>query len=731
MKKLNSIYILLLCFSYSLVNLFSQEQDSIKKINLNEVLFKTYRSQIEELSTLHKVESGMINAGKKNEIIQLKNSLTNVADKSARQIFAKVPGIFVYDMDGSGNQLNISTRGLDPHRSWEFNMRQNNIMTNSDIYGYPASHYSPPLESIQKIELIRGTSALQYGSQFGGMINLLTKSADSTKTFNAELQNSVGSFGLFSSYNAVHGQVNKIKYYAYWYKRVSDGYRENSNSNAQAQFIQLIYEPNAKWTASLELARSQYVYRIPGALTDSMFYENPRQSTRARNYFSPDIVIPSFKLKWKANSNIGIDWTNSAVLGTRNSVQFIGFANQPDTFNIISKSYNARQVDIDQFNSYTSELKAQFSHSVFGLKNTLITGFRAIHNELNRRQLGKGTGGTDYDLHITGDFGRDLKFTTKNLALFAENLIEIHPRLDLVFGFRIEEGNSRMSGKISYLEKEKIPITIHHRFPLFGSSLQVKLSKSVLFYSAFSQGYRPTIFADLIPASVLEQNDPNIKDGKGYNLELGFKGNVFSKIKFDINYFQLLYKNKIGSVLQTDSLGNQTFYKTNIADAITHGVESLIEIKLLESNRFALSIFSAGSYMNAHYKSGELRNGNENVDITNKKVETVPAWISRNGVQGFYKKLSCSLQYSYVSKTYSDALNTINPSSNGARGLVPQYSIWDFNSGYRFHSKLMIKASVNNILNNSYFTKRPAGYPGQGVWSSDGRSFVGTLIVLL
>lgn len=50
-----------------------------------------------------------------------------------------------------------------PHRSWEFNIRQNGVIINSDMYGYPASHYSAPMESFEKIELIRGTGSLQYG----------------------------------------------------------------------------------------------------------------------------------------------------------------------------------------------------------------------------------------------------------------------------------------------------------------------------------------------------------------------------------------------------------------------------------------------------------------------------------------------------------------------------------------------------------------------------------------
>ncbi|MFM7431688.1 MAG: TonB-dependent receptor plug domain-containing protein [Flammeovirgaceae bacterium] len=134
--------------------------------------------------------------------------------------------MFVYDMDGSGNQINISTRGLDPHRGWEFNNRFNGIITNSDMYGYPASHFSMPMESIDQIKLVRGTGSLQYGAQFGGMINYVAKKADTTKSFSFESINTVGSFGLQTTYNAISGKIGKVEYYIYYHRRVSNGYRD-------------------------------------------------------------------------------------------------------------------------------------------------------------------------------------------------------------------------------------------------------------------------------------------------------------------------------------------------------------------------------------------------------------------------------------------------------------------------------------------------------------------------
>ncbi len=257
----------------------------------------------------------------------------NISEKIGGQIFAKIAGAFVYDMDGSGNQLNVSTRGLNPHRSWEYNVRQNGIMVNYDIYGYPASHYSAPLESIQKIELIRGTASLQYGAQFGGMINYVTKQADTSRKISFESINSAGSYGLFCSYNAIDGTIGKLRYYAYYQKRVSDGYRKNATSDAEAQFMSLEYLFNSKLRLKAELGRSTYLYHLPGPLTDALFNADPRQSTRSRNYFSPDIFIPSLALDWKINESTNLNWTTSAVLGNRSSVQLIALANIPEDLN--------------------------------------------------------------------------------------------------------------------------------------------------------------------------------------------------------------------------------------------------------------------------------------------------------------------------------------------------------------------------------------------------------------
>ena len=110
---------------------------------------------------------------------------------------AKVPGIHTWESDGSGIQIGMATRGLSPNRSWEFNVRQNGYDISSDPFGYPEAYYTPQLQAVQRLQIVRGAGALQYGPQFGGMLNfILRDGSDIQKSIELETQNTAGSFGL-------------------------------------------------------------------------------------------------------------------------------------------------------------------------------------------------------------------------------------------------------------------------------------------------------------------------------------------------------------------------------------------------------------------------------------------------------------------------------------------------------------------------------------------------------
>jgi Fe(3+) dicitrate transport protein len=716
---MKNIHLLILLFISSIV-FAQQKEDSSKVLKLNEVQIKEQQFKF-NIQSLPNTKGTYLYAGKKTEVINVLGLNANIAEKTARQIFAKVPGIFVYDMDGTGNQLNISTRGLDPHRGWEFNVRKDAIITNTDMYGYPASHYSMPMEAIQNIELVRGTGSLQYGAQFGGMLNYVSKQGDSTKTFDFETTNSIGSYGLFSTYNAIGGQVGKVNYYAYYSKRVSDGYRSNSRSDYEAQSAQITYRPTSKLSLKADFSRSKYVIQLAGQQTDAMFNADPRASTRSRNYYSPDIYVPSVSLNWTLNNRTKFSWVTSAVLGSRNSVMFDKTADVIDKIDTQTLQYANRQVDIDNYHSYTSELRILHEYNIGKVASILVGGVQLMNNDLHRRQQGKGTTGSNFDLTITGDWGRDLHLKTQNIAIFIENRINLSSKLAISPGLRLESGESKMSGFISYYDPAKLPNVIAHRFPLFGINTDYQLSENQNLYAGFSQAYRPVIFKDIIPASIYEKSSDNLKDASGYNFEMGYKGN-FEKLRIELTYFQLLYKNRLGTLAQTDANGNFQILRTNIGDSFTKGLEVFIEYYARINAKTNFSIFSSTSLMEAKYLKAEIRSGEKNISIEGNFVESTPQIISRNGATFRYRKLSFTSLFSYTAKSYADALNTLQPSANGSVGLVPAYGILDFNATYRISSKLQFKLNLNNATDRQYFTKRPQFYPGPGIWASDGRS---------
>jgi Fe(3+) dicitrate transport protein len=703
------------------------QEDSSRLITAVNITELAVRKSVERLP---EVQGTYIFSGKKTEVLNIQGSNSNLADKIARQVFAQIPGIFVYDMDGTGNQINIATRGLDPHRGWEFNMRQNGFLSNTDMYGYPASHYGVPLEAVERIELVRGTGSLQYGAQFGGMLNYITSQTDSTRRFSGKVIQTVGSYGLVNAFLSAGGRVGKIRYNAYYNRRVSQGYRKNGESSGENYMLQLAWHPIKNLVFQAQIGSSYYRHQLPGPLNDSMFHVDPKASTRARNYYSPDIYLPAFSVHWNPGANTKIQWSTSAILGSRNSVMFDKASTVVDAIDSTTGLYAARQVDIDKYRSLTSELRVLQAYNLGKMRSHIAFGIQVMNNDLHRMQQGKGSTGSDWDLALQNgtSWGRDVHLRTKNLAVFAENHAKITKDLSVNLGMRYEKGQSEMTGKIAYLSDEQIPNVIQHDFPLFGASVQYTPLKNRILYGGWSQAYRPVIFKDIIPASIYERVSKDLKDAHGYNSEIGFRGET-QHWKWDIGLFQLLYRNRMGTVSSQDSSGQYLVLHANIGDSRNRGIEIFLRYNLKVAKYTMLSVFTSTSIMNAVYLQGQVRHHNENISVAGRRVESAPELITRNGINIIYRRWSGSILCSYTASTYADALNTEKPDAAGAVGLVPAYTLLDMSLAYKVGNNIAFRFSANNIANASYYTKRPQFYPGPGIWPSDGRTIQGSVCV--
>src|SRR5450432_1888804 len=225
---------------FQINSIAQQGKDSIKIKSLDSVIVN---AQLKTRGTtyLPDIKGMYIFAGKKTNEIELSDKTPGLELNNARTALAKIPGLTMWEMDGAGTQLNIGSRGTDSHRSIEMNMRQNGYNTNSDIFGYPENHYTVPMQAIEEIQLVRGSAALQFGPQFGGMMNFKLKQGDSTKPFAMESEQTGGSCNYFNSFNAAGGSKGKLNYYAFYDNRHGNGWRNNVKFNYHSYYVHLGY----------------------------------------------------------------------------------------------------------------------------------------------------------------------------------------------------------------------------------------------------------------------------------------------------------------------------------------------------------------------------------------------------------------------------------------------------------------------------------------------------------
>ena len=718
-----------ICFISIYQEFFTQNLDSSKTISLDEIQIfeRTTKNDIKRLS---EVEGTLIYSGKKNEVINLNSLDADFSINNTRQLFSKVPGVNIWESDGSGIQTSISTRGLSPNRSWEFNVRQNGYDISSEVFGYPEAYFSPPSEALSRIEIVRGAASLQYGPQFGGLLNYVIKKGDSIKPIVFETQQTGGSYGLFNSYNALGGTYKKFTYYTYYHHRNAEGWRENSKYETNTGYASLEYAINSKLKIGFDYTHMEYKSQQPGGLTDSMFISNSRQSKRSRNWMVLPWNVGSLNLDYTISENSKLTVKLFGTFSERKSVGYMKGINTADTFNTSLNSFNLRQIDKDIYQNAGTEVRFLQSYKLLNQKSALAIGTRVYKGNTIRRQLGIGSGNSEADFTIVKlsnekDWERELTFGTENFALFAENMFKIGKKISITPGIRYEiikstaKGyiNSTVNGKINDQKSERNVL-------LFGCGIEFKTTKTTNIYANMSSSYRPVTFSELTPSSTIEVIDQNLKDASGYNFDFGFRGKIKHFLNFDIGGYYLHYENRIGTITK-DNLP----FKTNIGTSLSRGIEALVEfdpISLATKNSKVgyANFFASYSYIDAtytHWNNPAIEN-DPLKSIKNKRVENAPKHIGRYGVTYYLKRLSITYQFNKVSDIYTDAANTEKSNATSTVGKISGYTVMDISISYLLKEKYSIKAGVNNLTDEKYATRRSGGYPGPGLLPANGRT---------
>ena len=700
-----------------------KENDSLHHKNLPELTI-VGRGSKSDYQQMPEIVGTNIYAGKKNALIVLDNVKGNVVTNTMRQVLAKVPGIHVWESDPSGIQIGIAARGLSPNRSWEFNTRQNGYDIAADPFGYPEAYYNPQLQAVQRIEVVRGQGSLQYGPQFGGLINyILRNGSEIEKPFQFETQQTIGNNALLNSYNAIGGKTRKLNYYSFFDHRNGNGWRLNSRYYSNAGYGTVTYKISTRFSLTAEVMHQHTRSQQPGGLTDSLLYADAQKSFRNRNWFDISWTTPALIANYIINDHSRWNTKLFATIGNRNSVGFTQSITVMDTINTATKNYNTRVLNADKYRNYGLESRFITDYALGKIKHTISAGIRLYTGTTTRVADGKGTTGSDYDMTVTGNYQRDVKFTSNNIAAFAENIFRVGKKLLIIPGIRYEWLEGSAEGRSGYTstgaEIKLQEVTRSRSFVLAGLGTEYHITKSTELYANYSQAYRPIQFANLQAPPTTDVVDPDLKDAKGYNIDLGYRGKLWDYLQFDISGFYLQYNNRVGTITPT---GATYRLITNVGNSTSKGFEGYVEFDLVraftKNKKSELSVFASYGYTDATYSS-DHKDG----QTKGKKVENAPSNILRTGITGGACNFLFSVQLSYVDKTYSDANNTLAASANGQTGLIPSYTVTDITGSYKFSKDLNLKVGINNLFDKRYFTRRAGGYPGPGALPADGRNF--------
>lgn len=687
-----------------------------------------------DVGTLPPIKGVQITTGT-NAVIELENLSGAKSTSNPREMFAKIPGLNIWESDGAGIQIGIGGRGLSPDRAANFNTRQNGYDISADALGYPESYYTPPFEALKSIEIIRGSASLQFGSQFGGLLNFVIRDAPTNTALEFTTRNTAGSFGYLGTFNRIAGTKNRFSFQFYHQYKKGDGYRENSSFDQHQAFGQLSYYLKDNMKVRLEYTHMNYLSQQPGGLTDYQFEEDAQWSFRDRNWFQVDWNMLAMHYDYEISRKAIFNFRAFGMQSSRESLGFLGKINKADLG-------GNREMIQGLFRNAGAEARFLQRYNLFGeskdrySKGAFLVGARYYQGQTVSNQ-GMASSGRDANFSFSNPSDLEsssFDFPSRNIAAFIENILFITPKLTVNVGFRYENISSAALGyykrySIHPVNNDTLAIYtlydsnfVKRQVPLFGGGLSYKVGQMKSVYLNVTQNYRAINFTDI------RVNNPNIivdsliKDEYGFTGELGFRGLHNKFLTFDLAAFYMFYGDKIGIAPKAGTIYKE---RTNIGNAINMGLEAYAEIDLIgafrDTSRHNLNLFVNAAYIQARYVSSK------EPSYIGKQVEYVSPFILKSGLKWKTKKLVSQFQMSYNAEQFSDATNSIQPSGDALIGLIPSYMVFDFSARYNLNKQFHIEAGVNNILNQKYFTRRATAYPGPGILPSDSRSVYFTL----
>lgn len=144
------------------------------------------------------------------------------------RVLGQIPGVNIYEEDGFGLRPNISLRGTSPERSSKINIMEDGILMAPAPYSASAAYYFPNVNRMQAVEVLKGSSQIQYGpNTTGGAINFV--STEIPTSFNANARANYGSYNTLNGYVNIGDSFKNFGYMVEYNRRQSEGFKNLDN----------------------------------------------------------------------------------------------------------------------------------------------------------------------------------------------------------------------------------------------------------------------------------------------------------------------------------------------------------------------------------------------------------------------------------------------------------------------------------------------------------------------
>ena len=606
---------------------------------------------------------------------------------SLQDALKTVPGVNARDEEGYGAIPNIGIRGLSPNRSTKVLILEDGAPIQPSLFLSNASYYSPPVERISSIEVLKGATGLRYGpNTIGGVINYQSK----TPLKDGIVKGKLGSHGYrlleleagtSSEQKSMGGGINLITSEANGFR--NNGYRMNDilvkggMAIGQSQWLGL------KLTRYENEINTSYV-----GLRPDEFIHTPTKNP------APDDQFLSNRTSFDINHELEIDtstklktlmywsqlernfWRRDVASKTRQGTSFVDCGGTAYCVTGRNRNFDMLGIDSRLFTNYQA----------FGIQNESEIGVR-LHSETMSNKTERSNAGPRARTGvITGNENND----AKAVALYLQNRFLFTDQFAVTPGIRVESYRQNRKNEMNGVQGQANNTEL---VPGIGATWQ--LAPELQLYSSFYKGFAPAMISAAISGDGVDQK---LDAERSMNIEFGFRGQA-QKWTYEGAAFRMDFSNQIVNQALSGGIS-----KTNGGQSLHQGAEGALGYAITS----AWSVLANATYIPvAEFKGGALGPIGNRIPYTPKLTGNLGLNYSKDGLKSF-------LNAYHVSSQYADSVNTVEESNDGKKGLIPAFTTLNWSVVYSPQKHLKLFGIVRNLFDKKFISGRsPDGiFPG-------------------